>query len=84
MITNLYVWRHNRKFHSWSMFNEPCVHQSLYTDAVAMIAADSAEQALELLAASEEGWLVDELRRLPPRVFALDTPAIVFTDIRSE
>ena len=81
---NLYVWRHNRKFHSWSMFNEPCVHQSLYTDAVAMIAADSPEQALELLAASEEGWLVDELRRLPPRVFALDTPAIVFTDIRSE
>ena len=66
------------------MFNEPCVHQSLYTDAVAMIAADSPEQALELLAASEEGWLVDELRRLPPRVFALDTPAIVFTDIRSE
>ena len=81
---NLYVWRHNRKFHSWSMFNEPCVHQSLYTDAVAMIAADSPEQALELLAASEEGWLVDELRRLPPRVLALDTPAIVFTDIRSE
>ena len=81
---NLYVWRHNRKFHSWSMFNEPCVHQSLYTDAVAMIAADSAEQALDLLASSEEGWLVDELRRLPPRVLALDTPAIVFTDIRSE
>ena len=81
---NLYVWRHNRKFHSWSMFNEPCVHQSLYTDAVAMIAADSAEQALELLAVSEKGWLVDELRRLPPRVFALDTPAIVFSDIRSE
>ena len=81
---NLYVWRHNRKFHSWSMFNEPCVHQSLYTDAVAMIAADSPEQALDLLASSEEGWLVDELRRLPPRVLALDTPAIVFTDIRSE
>lgn len=66
------------------MFNEPCVHQSLYTDAVAIIAADSIEQALELLAASEEGWLVDELRRLPPRVFALDTPSILFTDIRSE
>ena len=66
------------------MFNEPCVHQSLYTDAIAIVAADSVEQALELLAASEEGWLVDELRRLPPRVFALDAPVVAFTDIRSE
>lgn len=66
------------------MFNEPCVHQSLYTDAIAIMAADSVEQALELLAATEEGWLVDELRRLPPRVFALDAPVVAFTDIRSE
>lgn len=81
---NLYVWRHNRKFHSWSMFNEPCVTQSLYTDAVAIVAAESPEAALDLLAASEEGWLIEELRRLQPKVFALDTPAILFTDIRSE
>ncbi|MHC1762166.1 MAG: hypothetical protein AB9917_22150 [Negativicutes bacterium] len=66
------------------MFNEPCVHQSLYTDAVAIVAADSVEQALELLAASEKGWLVDELRRLPPRVISLGTPVVAFTDIRSE
>ena len=81
---NLFVWRHNRKFHSWSMFTEPCVHQSLYTDAVAIVAAESPEQALDLLAATEEGWLIEELRRLPPRVFPLTAAAVLFTDIRSE
>lgn len=81
---NLYVWRHNRKFHSWSMFSEPCVHQSLYTDAIAIAVAESPEQALTQLEASEEGWLIEELRRLPPRVFPLDAPAVLFTDIRSE
>jgi hypothetical protein len=81
---NLYVWRHNRKFHSWSMFSEPCVHQSLYTDAIAIAVAETPEQALELLAASEEGWIIDELRRLPPKVFPTNTTAIVFADVRSE
>ena len=80
----LYVWRHNRKFHSWSMINEPCVHQSMYTDALAIAVSDSAEQALELIAASEEGWLIDELRRLVPQEYDLDAPALLFTDIRSE
>ena len=81
---NLYIWRHNRKFHSWSMLGEPCVHQSLYTDAIAIAAADSPEQALELLADTEEGWLVEELRRLTPIILPLDKPALLFTDIRSE
>ena len=81
---NLYLWRHNRKFHSWSMINEPCVHQALYTDVSAMIAAESVDQALELLATTSEGWLIEELRKLPPRVFPLSSPAVLFTDIRSE
>ena len=81
---NLYLWRHNRKFHSWSMINEPCVHQALYTDVIAMIAAESVDQALELLATTSEGWLIEELRKLPPRVFPLNSPTVLFTDIRSE
>lgn len=81
---NLYVWRHNRKFHSWSMINEPCVHQSLYTDAVVIAVAESPEQALDLLKTSEEGWLIEELRRLPPRIFPVDAPAILYSDIRSD
>ena len=81
---NLYLWRHNRKFHSWSMINEPCGHQALYTDVIAMIAAESVDQALELLATTSEGWLIEELRKLPPRVFPLTSPTVLFTDIRSE
>ena len=81
---NLYLWRHNRKFHSWSMINEPCVHQALYTDAIAMIAAESVDQALDLLSATAEGWLIEELRKLQPRVFPLNSPTVLFTEIRSE
>jgi hypothetical protein len=80
----LYVWRHNRKFHSWSMFTEPCVHQSLYTDAVIIAVAESPEQALDLLAAKEEGWIIDELRRLQPQIFKLKDPSVLFSDIRHE
>lgn len=66
------------------MLGEPCVHQSLYTDAVAIAAAESVEEALALLAATEEGWLIEELRRLTPKVQSLDKPALIFTDIRNE
>lgn len=81
---NLYIWRHNRKFHSWSMVGEPCVHQDLYTDAIAMAVAETPEQALDLIESNEEGWIIEELRRLPPKVFPLNDPAVVFSDIRSE
>lgn len=80
----LYVWRHNRKFHSWSMMNEPCVQQALYTDAIAVVAAASAEAALAMLAAANDGWRIDDLRRLEPQEYDLTTPAILFTDVRSE
>ena len=80
----LYIWRHNRKFHSWSMFGEPCVHQSMYTDAVAVIAAESAEQALQLLAGSGQGWLPEELSRLTPTVVPLTQPNVVFQEVRCE
>ena len=80
----LYIWRHNRKFHSWSMFGEPCVHQSMYTDAVAVIAAESAEQALQLLVDSGQGWLPEELRRLTPTVLPLTKPSIAFQEVRCE
>lgn len=81
---NVYVWRHNRKFHSWSMFNEPCVHQSLYTDAIAIAVADSVEQALQLIDESGQGWLLEELRKLPPKIIELNAPSLVFSDIRCE
>ncbi len=78
------VWRHNRRHHSWSMINEPNVHQSCYTDAIAVVQAESAEEALKLLAARHPEWLPDELQRLEPKVFAGDTPAVIFADIRGD
>lgn len=78
----LFVWRHNRKFHSYSMINEPNVHQDLYTDAVAIVAAETLERALELLAAQGKGWLVEDIRRLTPKVFNCDHEGIIFEDVR--
>lgn len=80
----LYIWRHNRKFHSWSMFNEPCVHQSMYTDALAIIVAESQEQALQLLSESEQGWLLAELNRITPSVIPLNSPVVAFSEVRCD
>ena len=80
----LYIWRHNRKFHSWSMFNEPCVHQSMYTDALAVVVAESIEQALQLLGASDQGWLLAELDRITPTVLPVSTPTVAFSEVRCE
>ena len=80
----LYIWRHNRKFHSWSMFNEPCVHQTMYTDALAIVVADSKEQAMQLLGESGQGWLLAELDRITPTVLPVNAPTVVFSDVRCE
>jgi hypothetical protein len=72
----VFVWRHNRKFHSWSMINEPNVHQDFYTDAIAVVAAATATEALAILA-KEHGWIPEELKRLEPQVYELNKPAVL-------
>jgi hypothetical protein len=72
----VYVWRHNRKFHSWSMINEPNVHQDFYTDAIAVVVAATLDEALAVLA-KERGWVTEELRRLEPQVYDLDKPNVL-------
>ena len=42
----VYVWRHNKTYHSHSMINEPCVQNHFYLDALAIVAAESLEEAL--------------------------------------
>lgn len=78
----LFIWRHNRKFHSYSMINEPNVHQDLYTDAVLIIAAETVEAAYELAAGQGHGWRVEELRRLEPKIVDCDREGLLFEDIR--
>jgi hypothetical protein len=69
-------------FHSYSMINEPNVHQDLYTDAVVIMTAETKEQALDLLIKKDGRWLVEELRRLEPKVFDCGESGIVFEDVR--
>lgn len=78
----IFVWRHNRKYHSYSMISEPNVHQAMYTDAVLAVAADSLDEAYELIAGRGEGWVVEELKRLEPKIFDLTRPSVIFQDIR--
>ena len=78
----LYVWRHNKTYHSHSMIQEPCVNTEFYLDALAMVAANSLEEALELLAAQQKGWRTDDLRELEPKVYDLDKAQVIFTELR--
>lgn len=75
----LYIWRHNRRFHSYSMMDEPCVRNDLYTDAVAVVLAETEEQALELLAKESRGWCIEDLKLLPPEVINLEQPRVLYT-----
>ena len=43
----VYVWRHNKTYHSHSMINEPCVQNHYYLVALAIVAAESLEEALK-------------------------------------
>ncbi len=74
----LFVWLHNRKFHSYSMMDEPVVHQDFYTDAVAVIMAESLEQALRLLDNQQTGWCIEELKQLSPLVFDCSDPGVIY------
>lgn len=72
----VFVWRHNRKFNSWSMIDEPNVHQDLYTDAIAVVVATTVDEAMDTLA-KERGWVLEELRRIEPQVYDLDNPKVL-------
>ena len=78
----LYVWRHNKTYHSHSMIQEPCVNTEFYLDALAMVAANSLDEALELLTAQQKGWRTDDLRELEPKVYDLDKAQVIFTELR--
>ncbi|XOQ52752.1 MAG: DUF1902 domain-containing protein [Succiniclasticum sp.] len=79
---NLYIWRHNKTYHSYSMIDEPCVLNEFYLDALAVVAAPDEETALAMLDARHEGWRTEDLRKLEPTVLPLDKGGVVFTQIR--
>ncbi len=79
---NIYVWRHNKTYHSHSMIEEPCVNSEFYLDALAIVAAENVDEALEKLAQQHAGWRTEDLRALPCKVFPADEAGVIFTELR--
>ena len=77
----VYVWRHNKKFHSYSMIDEPSVNNNFYLDAVAIVLAETISEALVLLQQQNQGWCIEDLEKIPHQVYKLDEAKILFTDL---
>ncbi len=74
---NIYIWRHSKKFSSWSMFNEPHIFKDNYMQAEVVVLASSKEEALDLVSKSDGKWDVEELNRIEPIIVTLDRPCVV-------
>jgi len=77
---HLFVWRHSKRFSSWSMLDEPHIHQENYLQADVTVLAPSQEAALALLA-QNGNWNIEELQRIAPEVIPLDEPRIVISHV---
>jgi len=74
---NIYIWRHSKKFSSWSMFNEPHIFKDNYMQAEVVVLASSKEEALDLVRKSDDKWDVEELTRIEPIIVGVDRPCLV-------
>lgn len=79
---NIYVWRHNKTYHSHSMIEEPCINSEFYLDAIAIVVASTMDEAVELLAAQNKGWWPDDLLALTCTVYPADRAGVIFTELR--
>jgi hypothetical protein len=77
---HLFVWRHSKRFSSWSMLDEPHIHKESYLQADVTVLAPSMAEALALLARAG-GWNVEELQRIEPEVIPMDKPRIVISHV---
>jgi hypothetical protein len=73
---NVFIWRHSKKFSSWSMFDEPHIYKDNYMSAEVVILAHSKDEALEMLK-NDDKWNIDDLKRIEPIVISLDTPSVI-------
>lgn len=79
---NVYVWRHNKTYHSHSMIEEPCVNSEFYLDAIAVVLAENLDEAVAKLAEKKQGWRTEDLKDLPCQIYPADKAAVVFTELR--
>lgn len=77
---HLFIWRHSKRFSSWSMLDEPHIHKENYLQADVTVLASSKEEALALLARNGH-WNVEELQRIEPEVIPLDASRIVISHV---
>lgn len=76
----IFLWRHSKRFSSWSMLDEPHIHKDNYLQAEVMVLAPSRAEALALL--KDQGdWDIEELQRLEPEIIALDTPRLLVSHL---
>lgn len=76
----IFIWRHSKKFSSWSMFNEPHIYDDNYMQAEVVVLAESRDEALALLK-NDDRWNIEELKRIEPIVMDTDRPCIVYKQI---
>ena len=79
---NIYVWRHNKTYHSHSMIEEPCLNSEFYLDAIAIVVASCLEEALEKLAEQKQGWRVEDLKAHPCKIIPVDEASVIFSELR--
>ena len=77
---HLFIWRHSKRFSSWSMLDEPHIHKENYLQADVTVLASSKAEALALLARNGH-WNVEELQRIEPEVIPLDASRIVISHV---
>lgn len=77
---HLFVWRHSKRFSSWSMLDEPHIHKEAYLQADVTVLAASKTEALRLLA-QNGNWNIEELERIEPEVIPLDEARIVTSHV---
>ncbi|WP_312523480.1 hypothetical protein [Anaerospora sp.] len=78
----LFIWVHDRTFHSWSMMNEPVLHEAMYSRAAAVVVAETEQEAIQLLLKRDSGWRQEDLERLRPQVMNWDTAQVVYSHIQ--
>lgn len=79
-MMKLYVWRHHRKFHSYSMIEEPVIHSDLYTHAEIGVIASSLEEALEKIKTEAPQFRVADLEKLTPEIKEI-APGVLYQQV---
>jgi len=77
---HIFVWRHSKRFSSWSMLDEPHIHQENYLQADVTVLAASKDEALQLLERNGN-WNVSELQRIEPEVIPVDEARIITSHV---